>query len=435
MASKQELFRKFYKAHVYAGLFVLLHLIVFSVSGLLLLFKDEIQGGASTSAVVVEHGDLPRGYAAVLSEALRLYPGDRPLAFYPDDQDASVLNVRLGRDGATKLRGARKAIFGLESGRELAAPPAPASGFFDWTLRLHRELLMGSNGKLYVGLVGLVYAFMLFSGFLIYGNFMKGRSWREIRAARVPRLVDWHKFIGMVTFGWALVVALSGVFLAFNGVLIKLFQARSLAELSRQYEGSAPAAIDPASLAQVVGTALAAKPGWAPTYLSFPDTEYGIPGHYLFLVNGSDPFTERLSELVVVNAQNGVLARTMELPLYLKLVLLSEPLHFGDYGGWPLKVLWALFTLASLAVALLGAAAWWVRRRKRVEVSVTKPRGPRESPRARGASPYPVPILLALLTGLGLVAALFATGPFAAIAVALVALPLFAFLRVRRRHA
>jgi len=43
--------------------------------------------------------------------------------------------------------------------------------------------------------------------------------------------------------------------------------------------------------------------------------------------------------------------------------------------------------------------------------------------------------LLALLTGLGLVAALFATGPFAAIAVALVALPLFAFLRVRRRHA
>ena len=40
-------------------------------------------------------------------------------------------------------------------------------------------------------------------------------------------------------------------------------------------------------------------------------------------------------------------------PLFKPLLLLSQPLHFGDYGKLPLKVLWALLDLLTIAVLFL----------------------------------------------------------------------------------
>jgi uncharacterized iron-regulated membrane protein len=46
---------------------------------------------------------------------------------------------------------------------------------------------------------------------------------------------------------------------------------------------------------------------------------------------------------------------------------MSQPLHFGDYGGLPLKALWALFDIITIAVlcsglycGLAGVAAAWM---------------------------------------------------------------------------
>jgi uncharacterized iron-regulated membrane protein len=37
-------------------------------------------------------------------------------------------------------------------------------------------------------------------------------------------------------------------------------------------------------------------------------------------------------------------------------------LHFGDYGGMPLKILWALFDLATIVVLISGLYLWFARR-------------------------------------------------------------------------
>ncbi|HYG42588.1 MAG TPA: PepSY-associated TM helix domain-containing protein, partial [Bordetella sp.] len=48
-------------------------------------------------------------------------------------------------------------------------------------------------------------------------------------------------------------------------------------------------------------------------------------------------------------------------PWYLTMVLLSQPLHFGDYGGMPLKVLWILLDLVAIGVLGSGLVLWWAR--------------------------------------------------------------------------
>lgn len=442
MTLGKSLFKKLYKVHVYAGIFVAVHFAIFALSGLVLLFKDEIQGHEAPSAVeLLDQKEIATAYGAILDDIRKKFPNDRPLALFPEDDNETVVNARVGIDGATKLRGARRLSFDLPSATELMEKPTAASGFFDWMLRLHREFFLGSNGKLYVGVVGLMYVFMLISGFIIYGNFMRGRSFGEIRTASIPKLVDLHKFVGMISFGWGLIVGLSGVFLAFNGVLIKLFQYRSLKHLSEQYQAFEGSVGADAPFTEVVASALKAKPDSVITYVSFPDTEFGIPGHFLFLVNGTDPLTERLSDLVVVNSKTAMLTEIVELPLYLKIVLLSEPLHFGDYGGVFLKVVWAFFTLCSLAVAMFGISSFFMKRRQRKQAA---PRRSVVTVRPHSESvfkflsqfpPYFLPAVLLVISIVGIISSLFLQGWLELLALGVLILPLAALMVIRRRDA
>jgi uncharacterized iron-regulated membrane protein len=43
-------------------------------------------------------------------------------------------------------------------------------------------------------------------------------------------------------------------------------------------------------------------------------------------------------------------------------LLVSQPLHFGDYGGMPLKILWAVLDLITIAVLISGLYLWWKKR-------------------------------------------------------------------------
>jgi uncharacterized iron-regulated membrane protein len=42
-------------------------------------------------------------------------------------------------------------------------------------------------------------------------------------------------------------------------------------------------------------------------------------------------------------------------------LLVSQPLHFGDYGGMPLKVIWALLDLLTIIVLGSGLYLWLAR--------------------------------------------------------------------------
>lgn len=43
---------------------------------------------------------------------------------------------------------------------------------------------------------------------------------------------------------------------------------------------------------------------------------------------------------------------------YLTALLVSQPLHFGDYGGMPMQILWALLDIATIVVLGSGLYLW-----------------------------------------------------------------------------
>jgi uncharacterized iron-regulated membrane protein len=81
-------------------------------------------------------------------------------------------------------------------------------------------------------------------------------------------------------------------------------------------------------------------------------------------MRGDGILTTRLLRPVLVDAETGVLTDSSELPWYLKLLLGSQPLHFGDFGGMPLKIFWAAFDVLTIVVLGSGLYLWLSRGNK-----------------------------------------------------------------------
>lgn len=73
------------------------------------------------------------------------------------------------------------------------------------------------------------------------------------------------------------------------------------------------------------------------------------PHRYGVFLRGDAPLTSRLFEPVPVDAQTAVVTDSRDLPWYPTILLVSQPLHFGNYGGMPLRIIWAALDVATLS--------------------------------------------------------------------------------------
>jgi uncharacterized iron-regulated membrane protein len=70
---------------------------------------------------------------------------------------------------------------------------------------------------------------------------------------------------------------------------------------------------------------------------------------------------------VLIDAETARATDARELPWYVTALLVSQPLHFGDYGGMPLKFLWALLDILMIIVLGSGLYLWLKQRNVAIE--------------------------------------------------------------------
>jgi uncharacterized iron-regulated membrane protein len=98
----------------------------------------------------------------------------------------------------------------------------------------------------------------------------------------------------------------------------------------------------------------------------------GSPHHYLIWTKGGTPLRARLFTPVLIDARTGALTAAVQMPWYLRALEVSRPLHFGDYGGLPLKIIWALLDLVTIVVLASGLYLWLSRRRSPLEARLAE---------------------------------------------------------------
>lgn len=357
--------------HRWTSLVATVPFLVLCLTGTVLIFHEEIDHALGTVPRSQAAGAAQRPLAEGVANTLAAFPGERILSVGLDpDHHPNVLLLVTAPLGDTGFDNAQLRFADLGTGAVLRGYD-PATTFTGFLLELHAQWFLGQVGELIGAVIALFVLLSLLSGLVVYAPYVKRFAFGVLRRGRGARLLqlDLHNFSGALVLGWALVVTLTGFLLGFGTVALGVWQMTELGAVRELAASLAP--VDTRSPPVDVDRAFAiaqadAPAGWRVQSMIFPGTDFSTPRHYTALLGGSEGLEERMFGVIILDAATGDIALAPPVPMYLKAIALSEPLHFGDYGGLPLKILWTLCTWLTLFITVNGAWLWWDRRRGRV---------------------------------------------------------------------
>jgi uncharacterized iron-regulated membrane protein len=144
-------------------------------------------------------------------------------------------------------------------------------------------------------------------------------------------------------------------------LVIEHWRNDQVAQLLSHYRGLPPLA-RLGSLEKAFANARAREPHMKIAFIAFPGSAWASEHHYGVFMRGRTRLTERLVQPVLVDAVTGEVSSSQEPPWYMTTLLLSQPLHFGDYGGVPMQWLWAVLDVITILVLGSGLYLWLSKR-------------------------------------------------------------------------
>jgi uncharacterized iron-regulated membrane protein len=360
--------RVWYRTHKWTSLICTAFLLMSCITGLPLIFDEEIDHlvDRHVSAATVPVGASLASIDEMVAESQRQYPNLKLQLVGWDDDEPRVF-VDLASSFDTKPAEEHNLTFDAHTGKLLEST-RPQSDFMTYVLLLHAELFVGLPGEIILAVMSLLFVVALVSGFIVYGPFMRKLQFGTYRADAKTRVkwFDLHNLIGIITLCWALVLGLTGTMNALATPLFNIWRAQELPRLLAPYQGK-PMPTKLGSIDAAIQAANAAVPHNRISSVLFPNDVFGSPRHYLIWTKGNATLTSRIFTPVLVDAETGGATSARGLPWYLRVLEICRPLHFGDYGGLPLKILWAVLDALLIVVLSSGIYLWLSRRKTRVE--------------------------------------------------------------------
>ncbi len=374
--------RWLWRIHQVTGLATGIFLIVIMWSGAAAVFLPEMDGLISPAPSRVEprgEMNLTKGYDAVRNDVFAQYDHahvnrilvpkapDEPMVVYADGP----------LEGYTGLKKAA-ALWALEytvdpySGEILYVRDF-YNTFGFWLRNLHVRLFDGLYGREIVGVFGLTLLISSMTGLVIYGRFMANAFLGMVRG-RTLRIAsgDFHKFMGVAVLGFNVVIAATGFWIGWQHHLAPSMGFERPDQYDREpvVEEAEDEALLP-DVDAVLAAGREAMPAMKPNILRFSHH-----GERLATVTGSLPGRAyyRYSATVVMdkaslevlhsyNPQEGSPGE--------KLYYAQEALHFGDFGGWPVKTVYLLAGIASGTLGVTGFLVYFGRAARKGATNAT----------------------------------------------------------------
>ena len=362
---KSKTIRRWSFIHTWTSLICTAFLLMLALTGLPLIFHHEIDhllGDApQVKALPADTPTLDLQQLVRAAEAHR--PGEVMQYFgWEEDEPNAVLTIMAPTAG-TEPNSSHTFMLDARTGEAIETPSANG-GLMMVMLRLHVDMFAGLPGKLLLAFMGLLFVLAIISGTVLYLPFMRRHEFATVRTDKSTRLrwLDLHNLLGAVTLTWALVVGVTGVISACADLIIAAWRTDSLSAMIEPYK-NAPPLTQRAPATELLSIAAKAAPGMEPDFIAFPGTRFSSEHHYAVFMKGSTHLTSHLLTPVLIDASTLAVTAIAERPWYMDAMGMSQPLHFGDYGGMPMKILWAVLDVLTIIVLGSGVYLWIVRRK------------------------------------------------------------------------
>ncbi len=347
--------------HKWSSIVCTAFMLLLCITGLPLIFHHEIghllgtEVEAPKMAAATPHQSLDR----ILDVARAQHP-DRVVQFASKAEDDENLWFVTMTPTPAPTDDFRSVAIDARTAQVLAQPRFD-QGFMYVMFKLHVDLFAGLPGKLFLGFMGLLLLVAVVSGVVLYSPFMRKLDFGTVRRDRRTRLkwLDLHNLLGVVTLVWVFVVGATGMINTWADLVIKYWQYDQLSTILAPYQGQPTVPVaERGSVQRSMEVAQAQAPNTKLSFIAFPGTAFSSPHHTTFFLKGNEPFTSKLLQPVLVDAKTAEVTAAPRLPWYLTALLVSQPLHFGDYGGMPMQILWALLDIATIIVLGSGLYLW-----------------------------------------------------------------------------
>jgi uncharacterized iron-regulated membrane protein len=307
--------RAVFQVHLWSGIILGLYVVVVCVSGSAIVFRNDIEDVLAARTRVDESGKL------LSREQLR----QSVQRAYPDYAIRSIKPGRFASEAAevTITRGwwDKRLIFDPYTGKDLGPSPALLFRCLRWLGDLHGNLLLGPMGLRANGIAGALVAVLCFSGLVVWWPGIA--SWRRslwIRGNVGWKRLNWdlHSAFGFWTFALLLMWGLTGAYFPFPAPFRAVINAFT--------------PIDPPLTQQMVR----------------PQQAYAVPPTGAAAAGpNSAPVPLRRARRPRTRGQN--ILRGFSLA------------HYGNFAGWPLKVLWVILGFAPVVLFVTAMLMWWNR--------------------------------------------------------------------------
>lgn len=338
--------------HRFLGLFLVLNFFILCSTGAILIWKEELNSENDHDSSEISLNSLIEIERDVNS---KLDPSEkRILAIIP--KSSNEIQVRVGELNQVALKGSEKIYFNSKG--ERISKPFKDKSVIQFIHSLHANLLLGNLGKILLLLIGVFLLISIFTGQKLSQKYLKVKNLKNNLI--LHRYI--HSMVARKLLPWLSLVVITGIFLTASSFLIGIFIAEISDNRNSQVEYS--------TLEQAV-------PSWksndtleklSPRFIAYPGTEFAPSNGLLTLFEGNE---DRQKIIVFNPSGKSDQYKILDLPWYLSAIILSEPLHFGNFGGVLLKVIWTCLALFAGYIPLSGLIIFYLRKNNIRQLSTT----------------------------------------------------------------
>jgi uncharacterized iron-regulated membrane protein len=307
--------RALFQIHLWTGIGTGLYVLLISITGSAIVFRNEIyqSAGAGTRVVQVRGTKLP---SDELKKIIRQKYPENSLSFVFEGKQPTTATEVWMEHGKERVQ----RLFDPYTGADLGDSVPQAIRVAAWLARLHTDLLNGDTGRKVNGIGAIFLTLLCVTGALVW--WPGSKSWRRslvIDPRSNWKRLNWdlHSALGFWSFALIFMWAITGVYLAFPLPFQKIIN-----HYSPLIQYALP---EDASVAAPTASVLA-QPSQAKSF------NFGKGRRPPIRRSPGDNFIRWIYYL-----------------------------HFGNFAGWKTKALWVVLGLLPVVLFVTGAIMWWNR--------------------------------------------------------------------------
>ncbi|UYZ60607.1 PepSY-associated TM helix domain-containing protein [Hymenobacter latericus] len=349
--------RRLFSLHSWLGLVCGAFMLVFFCTGALMVFREELNKQLHPELFRVAVGERRLSYDELYRRAKAAEPAAQ---FY------SFRHVPQAPNEALEIRIYEK----QEPGRLFVNPYTGQvlgksfGSFTDQLIILHYSFFLGKLGEALAGTFAIALLGSVLTGFVVYRKHLldalllrtpiRWKNWRTASSGL-------HRVLGSWALLFNVVLAGSGLWMSWDAFDLK----KIFADDKEKKEKALPAVA--ANLDALIAEAQRQEPGLELVRVNFP-RKPDAPVTVLGRAPGSAWLWGRTASKVEFSNQAGAaqlkkVFRERDLRPAERFDFALRTLHYGQYGGLAIKIIYSLLALSSAVITLTGFLLWWRRRR------------------------------------------------------------------------